>query len=215
MHIHPDMRTALAELGQESPSPPQSGIGEDPRRSYEDAYWTDDEKTGHRAYVQSVQNDSVERETVNQMAGKVSIMQDVWTNKQGMEPPNPLNDASAESEWRKGSVSERIKALQKDVEGIEKAELEAKRGPLRQDEGFRATSESLSRHGPVRQLERNSRLSNQGNSEGLPMNAKDLESMKADGNSDIVGPGPQLIYPTKNRARRPVKIRLSSISKDV
>lgn len=202
-HLHPDVRSALVEFGQRNPSPKRSGIGKDPRKSYEDAYWTDDEKAGHHASAHSMHDDLLEREETNQDAGEVVKIASLSANKRRMEDSNPLNSASAER--RRGSISKHIKALQKDVEGVEKAKLDEKKESLQQDEGFQVTSESLSQHRPLRQLERDSQLSSQSYSEVLSKNEKDLKSMKADGDSDIVSPGPQL---TKNRARRSVRNRL-------
>jgi hypothetical protein len=53
-HLHPDLGTALAQVGHNLPLPPQSGIGQDPRKKFEDLHWTSEEKAGHDAYVKSV-----------------------------------------------------------------------------------------------------------------------------------------------------------------
>jgi len=49
--LHPDITTALIAAADDIPPPPKNGIGKDPRKAYEDAHWTEDEKEGHRAYV--------------------------------------------------------------------------------------------------------------------------------------------------------------------
>ena len=60
MDLHPDKETALTSVGDDRPLPPQSGIGKDPRKKYEDLHWTEEEKAGYDAYIKSVQNKQAE-----------------------------------------------------------------------------------------------------------------------------------------------------------
>ena len=79
--LHPDITTALVTTGQKIPTPPKNGIGKDPRKAYEDAHWTEDEKEGHRAYVESVQNKPAKSESDGGSARRVSRVSELLDRK--------------------------------------------------------------------------------------------------------------------------------------
>jgi hypothetical protein len=55
-HFHPDQHSAFKKLGITPCKAPQSGIGQDPRKKFEDATWTEAEKVGHQASVQKIRS---------------------------------------------------------------------------------------------------------------------------------------------------------------
>jgi hypothetical protein len=56
IHLHPDPASALDKFASALPSLPQSGIGKDPRKKFEDIHWTEEQKAGHQAFVEKVQS---------------------------------------------------------------------------------------------------------------------------------------------------------------
>jgi hypothetical protein len=102
-HLHPDMKSALNAVRHEIPLPPKSGIGKDPRPTFEDMHWTEKEKEGHRAYVDNIRNKPSKVEGAGPVVGRVSRMANFWTNKERMSSPKSAP-----------SISERMKFLRED-----------------------------------------------------------------------------------------------------
>jgi hypothetical protein len=190
-HLHPNMATAFIKVGHEGSAPLKSGIGKDPRRAFEEAHWTEEEKEGHRAYVKSVWN----APKVEECEQNPNNMANFWTKEQRMESPKsaPLE----RSERRPSSASDQIKVLQ-----------ETTSRPLQEG---RAASENVSLHSSLEdQINRLSRLSNK-----APMTpeVKDTDPKTSGTDPEVIVPSPKLTYPTKDRVRPPAKNRLSGVRK--
>lgn len=83
--LHPDIATALTSGGQEIPPSLKSGIGKDPRKAYEIAHWTKDEREGHLAYVDNVLNNPTKLEGGVGSAGRVGRLANIWIEKERMK----------------------------------------------------------------------------------------------------------------------------------
>jgi hypothetical protein len=80
-HMYPDAEAALKNIHPAPAVLPESGIGKDPRQVFEDTHWTADEKEGHRAYVESVQQDT-KKDKVDLEGNSKSNMPPFWTSKE-------------------------------------------------------------------------------------------------------------------------------------
>ena len=110
------MESALSHVGYKAPSLPQSGVGKDPRKKYEDEHWTNEQKEGYAAYAESVKN-KPEKIGVQSNGGRVGNRPAVWNNQRGKEcPPSGPSLRSAE---RRSSVSlaNRVNAYREAAQG--------------------------------------------------------------------------------------------------
>ena len=94
--LHPDITTALITAGQEIRPPRNNGIGKDPRKAYEDAHWTEDEREGHLAYVHRVLNMPKKSESGGGSVERVDGSASFWTENRRMKPPKTSPSALLE-----------------------------------------------------------------------------------------------------------------------
>ena len=80
-HLHPDMATAWQKVGHDIPDAPKSGLGKDPRKDFEDENWTEEQKAGHRAYVDAVQKGQVKTTRTSATSPKISKLAVHWDEK--------------------------------------------------------------------------------------------------------------------------------------
>lgn len=132
--LHPDIATALTSAGQEIPPPPKNGIGKDPRKAYEIAHWTKDEREGHLAYVDSVLNNPTKLEGGVGSAGRVSRLANFWTEKERMKSPK-ISPSSRSDTGPKNSISELMIALR------EHSGRQSQKQPVRHTDGQSVTEQ--------------------------------------------------------------------------
>jgi hypothetical protein len=113
-HLHPDMATAWQTVGHDVPDAPKSGVGKDPRKDFEDEHWTEEQKAGHRAYIEAIQNGKLKEDSVS--SGKTDNLAEKWTEKtdanlkkESLPPVAPVHTAASEGmvkkladEWTNG-----------------------------------------------------------------------------------------------------------------
>jgi hypothetical protein len=204
-HLHPNMEAALHHVGQPIP-PPESGIGKDPRKAYEDEHWTEDQKKGYQAYAQSVRDDPVKREGGGRKVGRVGNMAQFWNEKERMA--SPPSGKSVKLERPKSEVSDKIKSLHETVQNLHPENEERK---LESDQSAKDNLNRLSMGERIELLENKQR-------ECTGLGIGNLESGKSNGKSPIgeqdFKPSPKLTHPTKNRARPPNKSSRLSTKKN-
>lgn len=116
-HIHSSMESALNKLGLKHYSGPQSVIGQDPRKKYEDELWTEEQKEGNRALNQNFRINPENTDGDRQKGGRVHKMTNFWNNQERMAASQ--SPASAKSERRKssGPLHDRMKSIRQAVQG--------------------------------------------------------------------------------------------------
>jgi hypothetical protein len=120
-HMYPDVESALNNIRPQPPVLPESGIGKDPRQVFEDAHWTEEEKKGHLAYVESVQKDPKKRGGGGVKGGRVSNLAHFWTDKErnkDLDTPSVQKELPKipDGEGKRGGVVSNMANLWKDKE---------------------------------------------------------------------------------------------------
>jgi len=126
------MATAWQKVGHDIPDAPKSGLGKDPRKDFEDEHWTEEQKAGHRAYVDAVQKGQVKTTRTSASSEKIVKLAEQWDEKIAADLEKEVFTPVAHV--RDTATSERVNELTKKLTNGDKESQEL--GRVKPTENF-------------------------------------------------------------------------------